>query len=153
MTTPFAEQPPDAEERYRAQIDRNLRRNYVAHVLHGLLGQTGFRLVNAPTFLPAYVLLLSGSEFVVGLARSLQYFGMFLSPLLGASLIEHRRRVLPVGFVVGGLMRLQVLALALAGLFLPADQAIPVILFVLFLFGFFMGMQGVVFSFLKVSTR
>jgi MFS family permease len=148
MTTPFAEQSPDAEERYRAQIDRNLRRNYVAHVLHGLLGQTGFRLVNAPTFLPAYVLLLSGSEFVVGLARSLQYFGMFLSPLLGASLIEHRRRVLPVGFVVGGLMRLQVLALALAGLFLPADQAIPVILFVLFLFGFFMGMQGVVFNYL-----
>jgi MFS family permease len=148
MTTPFAEQSPDAEERYRAQIDRNLRRNYVAHVLHGLLGQTGFRLVNAPTFLPAYVLLLSGSEFVVGLARSLQYFGMFLSPLLGASLIEHRRRVLPVGFVVGSLMRLQVLALALAGLFLPADQAIPVILFVLFLFGFFMGMQGVVFNYL-----
>jgi MFS family permease len=148
MTTPFAEQSPDAEGRYRAEIDRNLRRNYVAHVLHGLLGQTGFRLVNAPTFLPAYVLLLSGSEFIVGLARSLQYFGMFLSPLLGASLIEHRRRVLPVGFVVGGLMRLQVLALALAGLFLPADQAIPVILFVLFLFGFFMGMQGVVFNYL-----
>ena len=56
---------------YQAFIERNLSRNYVAHVLHGLLGQTGFRLVNAPTFLPAYVLLLSGSEFVVGLARSI----------------------------------------------------------------------------------
>jgi MFS family permease len=143
-----AEEDTDAEARYRALVDRNLRRNYIAHLLHGLLGQTGFRLVNAPTFLPAYVQLLSGSEFMVGLARSIQYFGMFLSPLLGASLIEHRRRVLPVGFVVGGLMRVQVLILALAGLLLSPGRAIPVILGVLFLFGFFMGMQGVVFNFL-----
>ncbi|MCZ7616838.1 MAG: MFS transporter [Myxococcota bacterium] len=140
--------PADAESRYRAHVDRNLPRNYVAHLLHGLLGQTGFRLVNAPTFLPAYVQLLSGSEFMVGLARSIQYLGMFLSPLLGASMIEHRRRVLPVGFVVGGLMRLQVLGLALAGLLLPPEQAMRVILVALFLFGFFMGMQGVVFNYL-----
>jgi MFS family permease len=137
-----------AEARYRDHVDRNLRRNYIAHLLHGLFGQTGFRLVNAPTFLPAYVQLLSGSEFVVGLARSIQYFGMFLSPMLGASLIEHRRRVLPVGFVVGGLMRVQVLGLALAGLLLSPDWAVRVILGVLFLFGFFMGMQGVVFNYL-----
>ncbi|MEO1935772.1 MAG: MFS transporter [Myxococcales bacterium] len=138
----------NAEAHYRAQVDRNLSRNYAAHLLHGLLGQTGFRLVNAPTFLPAYILLLSGSEFMVGLARSIQYFGMFLSPLLGASLIEHRQRVLPVGFVVGGLMRAQVLVLALAGLLLPTDWAIRVILVSLLLFGFFMGMQGVVFNYL-----
>jgi MFS family permease len=56
--------------------------------------------------------------------------------------------VLPVGFVVGGLMRVQVLILALAGLLLSPGRAIPVILGVLFLFGFFMGMQGVVFNFL-----
>lgn len=147
-TTAGAQESVDAEARYRADIDRNLGRNYLAHLLHGMLGQTGFRLVNAPTFLPAYVQLLSGSEFVVGLARSIQYFGMFLSPLLGASLIEHRRRVLPVGFLVGGLMRLQVLGLALAGLFLPAEWAVRVILVMLLLFGFFMGMQGVVFNYL-----
>jgi MFS family permease len=138
----------DGEARYREHVERYLRRNYIAHLLHGLLGQTGFRLVNAPTFLPAYVQLLSGSEFTVGLARSIQYFGMFLSPLLGASLIEHRRRVLPVGFVVGGLMRVQVLGLALAGLLLSPEWAVRVILGVLFLFGFFMGMQGVVFNYL-----
>jgi MFS family permease len=147
-TTAGAQESVDAEARYRADIDRNLGRNYLAHLLHGMLGQTGFRLVNAPTFLPAYVQLLSGSEFVVGLARSIQYFGMFLSPLLGASLIEHRRRVLPVGFLVGGLMRLQVLGLALAGLFLPAEWAVRAILVMLLLFGFFMGMQGVVFNYL-----
>jgi MFS family permease len=138
----------DAEARYRAHVDAHLARNYAAHLMHGLLGQTGFRLVNAPTFLPAYVQLLSGSEFTVGLARSIQYLGMFLSPLLGANLIEHRRRVLPVGFLVGGMMRLQVLGLALAGLLLPPEWAIRVICGVLFFFGFFMGMQGVIFNYL-----
>ena len=145
---PSAAEPVDAEAAYAARVDRDLARNYTAHLLHGLLGQTGFRLVNAPTFLPAYVQLLSGSEFVVGLARSIQYFGMFLSPLLGANLIEHRRRVLPVGFVIGGAMRLQVLGLALAGLFLAPEPAVITILICLFFFGFFMGMQGVIFNFL-----
>lgn len=139
---------PDAEARYRALVDRHLTRNFVAHLLHGLLGQTGFRLVNAPTFLPAYIQLLSGSDFAVGFARSLQSFGMFLSPLFGASLIEHRRRVLPVGFVVGALMRVQVLGLALAGVLLPPGWALRVIFGVLFLFGVFTGMQGVIFNFL-----
>ncbi len=138
----------DAERDYQAFIERNLKRNYVAHVFHGLLGQTGFRLVNAPTFLPAYVLLLSGSEFVVGLARSIQYLGMFLSPMIAANLIEHRRRVLPVGFLMGALMRVQVLGLALAGLLLSPDRAVQAICFFLFFFGFFTGMQGVIFNYL-----
>jgi len=138
----------EREELYRADVWKNLRRNYSAHLLHGLLGQTGFRLINAPTFIPAYVFALSGSDFVVGLARSLQAFGMFLSPLIGASLIEHRRRVLPVGFVVGGLMRLQVLGIALAGLWLVGELRLVMVVGFLGLFGFFMGMQGVVFSYL-----
>ena len=137
-----------SEADYQAVIRQNLARNYAAHLAHGLLGQTGFRLVNAPTFLPAYVLLLSGSDFVVGLARSIQYFGMFLSPILGATLIEHRRRVLPVGFLVGGLMRLQVLGIALAGVLLPGPYVVPAICVCLGLFGFFMGMQGVIFNYL-----
>ncbi|MDE0885583.1 MAG: MFS transporter [Myxococcota bacterium] len=145
--TPRAHRPA-SEEEYQAFIQQNLSRNYVAHVLHGLLGQTGFRLVNAPTFLPAYVLLLSGSEFVVGLARAIQYLGMFLSPLIAANLIEHRRRVLPMGFGVGTIMRLQVLGLGLAGLWLaPADAVVAICIF-LFFFGFFMGMQGVIFNYL-----
>jgi MFS family permease len=137
-----------AERRYQQQIRADLGRNYAAHLAHGLFGQVGFRLINAPTFLPAYVLLLSGSEFVVGLSRSVQYFGSFLSPFLAASLIEHRRRVLPVGFLVGSLMRLQVLGIALAGLLLPGDIAIWVVIAFLGLFGFFMGMQGVIFNYL-----
>ena len=138
----------DAEEAYRNDVWQNLRRNYFGHLAHGLFGQTGFRLINAPTFIPAYIYLLSGSELAVGVARSLQAFGMFLSPVIGATLIEHRKRVLPVGFLVGGLMRAQVLGIALSGLFLPDQAALIAAWVFLALFGFFMGMQGVIFGFL-----
>ncbi|MBC7101736.1 MAG: hypothetical protein H5U13_00705 [Parvibaculum sp.] len=58
----------EAETAYEAEIEANLKRNYVANLAHGLLGQTGFCLVNAPTFVPACIYLLSGSAFAVGLA-------------------------------------------------------------------------------------
>jgi MFS family permease len=136
------------EEKYRDFVLGNLRRNYLAHLAHGLLGQTGFRLINAPTFIPAYVYFLSGSDIAVGIARSLQYLGMFLSPILSATLIEHRRRVLPIGFLVGGAMRIQVLGIALAGLLLPDFWALVAVCMFLGFFGFFLGMQGVIFSYL-----
>jgi hypothetical protein len=80
-----------AERRYELQVKRDLNRNFFAHLVHGMLGQTGFRLINAPTFLPAYIMMLSGgSELIVGLALSLQALGMAVTPLVGANLIEHR---------------------------------------------------------------
>lgn len=136
------------ETAYQLRVLRDLKRNYIAHLCHGLLGQTGFRLLNAPTFLPAYLYLLTGTELVVGIARSLQALGMFLSPILGATFIEHRKRVLPVGLAVGACMRLCVLGIALAGFLLSVEWAVPVICLLLLLFGFSMGMQGVIFSFL-----
>jgi len=136
------------EAAFQAEVRANLPRNYGAHLVHGLLGQTGFRLINAPTFIPVYIELLSGSALAVGLARGLQSFGMFLSPILGATFIEHRRRVLPVGLVVGAGMRIQVLGLALAGLLLAGPWALAWSLAFLGLFGFFLGIQGVVFNFL-----
>ena len=144
-TEPRAE---GAEELFQREVRTNLRRNFAAHLIHGLFGQTGFRLINAPTFIPAYVHLLSGSDLAVGIARGLQSLGMFLSPILGATSIEHRRRVLPVGFVVGGLMRVQVLGIALAGFFLSDTWALWATWLFLGLFGFFLGMQGVIFNFL-----
>ncbi len=137
-----------AEDAYQEQVRRDLRRNFTAHLCHGLLGQTGFRLLNAPTFLPAYLFMLTGGELVIGIARSAQAFGMFLSPILGATSIEHRKRVLPVGFLVGGSMRLMVLGIALSGFFLSEEWAVRSICVLLVFFGFFMGMQGVIFSFL-----
>jgi MFS family permease len=136
------------EAGFQAEVRRNLRRNYPAHLAHGLLGQTGMRLINAPTFIPAYVAALAGSDVYVGLARGLQYLGMSLSPVVGATLIEHRRRVLPVGFVIGALMRVQILGLALGGLLLPPPWPLVTACVFLGLFGVFLGVQGVVFNFL-----
>ena len=138
-----------AERRYQIEVQRNLTWNFSAHLFHGMLGQTGFRLINAPTFLPAYIMLLSGgSEFIVGLALSLQAFGMMLTPMLGANLIESRKRVLPLGFLIGGLMRTTILLIALAGLCLTGEATLIALLICLTLLGAFQGMQGVIFNFL-----
>lgn len=136
-----------AERDYQQQVENNLRRNFTVHLVHGLLGQTGFRLVSTPTFIPAYILFLSGgSDIAVGLALSLWGLGACITPLFSASLIGHRRRVLPVGFWTGGAMRLAVLGLALAGLLLEGEAALWAALVSMGLFGVFAGMQTVVFQ-------
>jgi MFS family permease len=136
-----------AEQAYQEQIRQDLPRNFLAHLAHGLLGQTGFRLVNTPTFIPAYMLLLSGgSDLAVGLALSLQAMGSAITPLLSANLIGHRTRVLPIGFWTGGAMRLAVLGLALAGLLLSGTSALVMAVISLALFGWFAGMQAVIFQ-------
>jgi MFS family permease len=136
------------EAAFQAEVRTNLRRNYLAHLSHGLLGQTGMRLINAPTFVPDYISLLTGSDVAVGAARGLQYLGMFLSPVIGATVIEHRRRVLPVGFLIGALMRVQILGIALGGLLLPPPWPFITACAFLGFFGVFLGVQGVVFNFL-----
>jgi MFS family permease len=138
-----------AERLFQLQVQRDLTRNYTAHLIHGMLGQTGFRLVNAPTFMPAFLMLLSGgSQLMVGLGLSLQALGMMLTPMIGASLIEHRPKVLPLGFSTGWAMRGSILAIGLAGYFLPPRPALVSILVLLALFGAFQGIQGVIFNFL-----
>lgn len=137
-----------AEANYQKQVRRDLPRNYAANLVHGLLGQTGFRLVNAPTFLPAFIFVLSGSHAAVGFALAAQHFGAAISSVFGATLIEHRKRVLPVGFAVGIGMRLQVLGLALSGLLLPPEIALYAVAVFLLGLGLFQGMQGVLFNYL-----
>ncbi|MCZ6823351.1 MAG: MFS transporter, partial [Deltaproteobacteria bacterium] len=137
---------------FNQAVQRNLRRNYLVQLAHGLFGQTGFRLIQAPTFIPAYVYTLSGSELMVGVARACQALGQALTPVLGATLVEHRRRVLSLALVVGALMRLQVLGIALAGILLSATWNLVALCLLLGLFGFFLGIQGVVFNFLRAKT-
>jgi MFS family permease len=141
-----------AERRYELEVRRHLTRNYVANLLHGMLGQTGFRLVNAPTFMPAYLIMLGGSDLAVGFGLALQSAGMMLTPLLGASLIEHRPRVLKVAFSTGGGMRFAVLAIGLAGLLLPTPAALWTVLVFLAVLGIFSGMQGVIFNVLMAKV-
>jgi hypothetical protein len=97
------------ERAYDRFVEGNLKRNYLAHFTHGMLGMTGFRLIFAPTFVPAYLHMLTGSPFMVGLGQSLIQAGAIASPIMGAASIEHRRHVMPAAMTIGVLMRLQML--------------------------------------------
>ncbi len=156
MDKPVEELDPKSLEEQEAEYDRfvwaNLRRNYIGHYLHGMLGMTGFRLVNAPTFLPAYLFALSGSNTIVGVGLALQQLGQMISPIFGASQVEHRKRVLPVAQWIGTGMRIPILGIALAGWFLPARVQLPVILALLLMMGLFSGMQRVAFQVLLAKV-
>lgn len=156
MDKPTEQEEPKTLEEQEAEYDRfvwaNLRRNYIGHYLHGMLGMTGFRLVNAPTFLPAYLFVLSGSNAVVGVGLALQQVGQMVSPIIGASQVEHRKRVLPVAQWIGAGMRVPILGIALAGWFLPAHIQLPIIIAFLFMLGLFGGMQRVAFQVLLAKV-
>jgi MFS family permease len=138
--------PADVEQRFHADVQRDLKRNVTAHMLHGMLGQTGFRIVETPTLVPAYVFEISGSTTAVGIARAAQALGTLLTPIVGATMVEHRKRVLPMVFGTGLGMRVPLLAIALAGFFLPETYTLWTLVAMLAAFGFFQGMQMVTFS-------
>jgi MFS family permease len=138
----------EQEAAYEAFVRGNLRRNYAANYLHGMLGMTGFRLVNAPTFMPAYLHMLSGSKAIVGLGLALAAVGAVISPILGATQVEHRKLVLPIAMWMGTLMRVQILGLALAGWLFAGRSLLIATLSFLFLLGLFSGAQRVVFQLL-----
>jgi MFS family permease len=142
----------EAEAAYERFVWKNLPRNFAGHFLHGMLGMTGFRLFNAPTFLPAYLHMLSGSDFIVGLGQSLQQVGGVISPVIGATQIEHRKRVLPVAMLMGTLMRIQILGVAVAGFLLHGEALLVSILIFLFLLGLFSGPQQVAFQLLLAKV-
>lgn len=142
----------EADAVYDQFVEDNLRRNYAGHYVHGMLGMTGFRLVNTPTFVPAYIHSISGSDFWVGIGTSLQQLGMIVSPIIGASHIEHRKRILPVSVTLGLLMRVQILGLAISGWFLTGPPALAFALLFLFLLGFFQGPQRVAFQLLLAKV-
>lgn len=150
MTDLYAgiESESEREAVYEGFVWKNLRRNYAGHFVHGMLGMTGFRLVNAPTFIPAYLHLISGSDFFVSLGASLQQLGGVISPIAGAAQIEHRTKILPVSMFLGTTMRVQILGIALAGWFLGGTPLLVSVLMFLFLLGLFSGPQGVAFQFL-----
>ncbi len=131
---------------------RHLRRNSTVLFVHGLLGQTGFRLLQAPTFLPTYINLLTGSSAAVGLARAAQSCGMFLSPLLGTGMVERRERLLRLTFTFGSIMRLQILGLALIALFAPRTLAIWLVWPALLAWGLASGLQALTFNVLLAKT-
>ncbi|MCB1646254.1 MAG: MFS transporter [Pseudomonadales bacterium] len=153
MAEPGLNTPAGSADARTAFTERHLRRNIIVQLCHGMFGQTGFRLINAPTFLPVYLFALSGSEMLVGLARSLQALGQVLTPVLGASLIGHRPKMLRVTLWAGALMRLQILCIALSGLWLGHTAAgLWAIIFFMTMMGFFQGLQGVMLNSLRAKV-
>jgi len=140
------------EAAYEKFVWDNLKRNYLGNYLHGMLGMTGFRLVNAPTFLPAYLHQVSGSNSIVGLGLALQQVGGVISPIFGATKIEHRTRVMPAAIWMGSLARLAVLGMAIAGWLLKGSALASALLVMMLFFGIFMGAQRVVFSLLVAKV-
>src|SRR5579859_1645498 len=140
------------EAAYEKFIWDNLKRNYLGNYLHGMLGMTGFRLVNTPTFLPAYLHMISGSNGIVGLGLALQQVGGVISPIFGASRIEHRTKVLPAAMWMGGLARTAVAGIAISGWLLRGNALVASILGFMLMFGIFMGAQRVVFSMLMAKV-
>lgn len=134
------------EADYQRFVRDNLRRNYAAHFVHGMLGMTGFRIIFAPTFLPNYLNLLTGSPALVGLGQALLQAGAVASPVIGASSIEHRHHILPQALRFGGLMRLQILGLALVGWMLAGLPLLLGTFAFLLLLGYFTGAQRVIFQ-------
>lgn len=142
---------PD-DRRNRHFIADNLKRNYFAHFSHGMFGMTGFRMIYAPTFVPAYLYVLTGSSVIVGLSQALQQAGAVLSPLLSASEIEDKKRILPHAMRNGTMMRIQLLGLALSGWFLSGIWLACATIGFLFLLGFYSGAQRVSFQMLMAKV-
>ncbi|MBP6011274.1 MAG: MFS transporter [Alphaproteobacteria bacterium] len=142
-----------AEAKFQQEVAANLTRNYVSQLVHGMLAMTGFRLVNAPTFVPAYLFALTGSTTLVGVALAMQHLGSFFSSVFGATAVEHRRKIVDLGLRYGWMMRLSVLGLAVVG-FLHLPPMVEVALFALFLgaLGVFSGMQNVLWNVLLTKT-
>lgn len=129
-------------------VDENLGRNYRANFIHGVLGLTGFRLIYAPTIIPAYLLLLTGSTAAVGLGAALLQLGATISPIASGSRVEHRSHILPYAIRVGSMMRVMILGLALTGYFLTGDALLIGTFACFLLLGFFSGAQRVAFQML-----
>ncbi len=133
-------------------VEANLKRNFIAHFAHGMLGMTGFRLIYAPTFVPAYLYMLTGSSLMVGVSQALQQAGAILSPLLSATQIEDKKRILPNAMRNGTMMRVQLLGLALSGWFLSGIWLATATILFLFLLGYYSGAQRVSFQMLMAKV-
>ena len=141
----------DAFARHDRFVEDNLKRNFAANFVHGVLGMTGFRLIYAPTIIPAYLHAITGSTAAVGLGTALLQLGSTISPIASGQRIEHRTHILPYAIRVGSLMRVAILGLALAGWLLTGRWLIGVTLALFLFLGFFSGAQRVAFQMLMAK--
>lgn len=141
-----------ALERHARFVDAHLRRNFGANLIHGVFGMTGFRLIYAPTIIPAYIHLLTGSSAAVGLGTALLQLGSTISPIASGARVESRNRILPYAIRVGSMMRVMILGLALAGWLLTGHWLLGVTFALFLALGFFSGAQRVAFQMLMAKV-
>ena len=97
--------------------------------------------------------MLSGSGlYCRGSVSPCNELGGVISPVIGATQIEHRKKVLPVAILMGTLMRIQILGVAVAGFLLHGYPLLIAILAFLFLLGLFSGPQSVAFQLLLAKV-
>jgi MFS family permease len=142
----------DPLARYRGDVARHYRRNLTLHLLYGLFGTTGWRLIMAPTFVPDYVYRLGGSQLVVGALLSCGGLARFVSPLIGAARLVDRPLVKPATLRIGAVMRVQVLGMALAALALPIELNLIAFAALYVVFSVFNGLQGVAYGLLTAKV-
>lgn len=142
---------PDAHDNANTQsefdnhVNRHLHRNYFVLLLYSLFGTTGFRLLFVPTFIPKYVMTLSGSNFIVGLLQAVGSLTHIITLFFSVHVAETSR--LKKRVVIAGMaMRLQILFMALAGFFLGARLNLIAFFICFALFNLAHGIQGVIIS-------
>jgi hypothetical protein len=78
-----------AQKTFDDHVRRNLRWNFTLNLLYGLFGTTGWQLIMAPIFVPAYMKELGGTNTMVGLLLFCGGLSRFITPLVTAPLVEH----------------------------------------------------------------
>jgi len=104
--------------RFEAEVKQHLRWNFATNMIYGLFGTTGWRMIFTPTFVPAYAYAITQSEFLVGFLAFVTGALRLLSPFTATAMVEHRRRVKPLSVLFGAAMRVQILIVALAAIYL-----------------------------------
>lgn len=111
----------------KSEIQRHLRRNFIANMGDGTLWLFGFSFLSSATILPVYFVHLSSSTLLLGLIPALLDLGWFLPQLFVAPRVERLERKKPWVLVLGLGERLPFLLLAAGAVWLaqlPATQAV-----------------------------
>jgi MFS family permease len=135
-----------AQKTFDDHVRRNLRWNFTLNLLYGLFGTTGWQLIMAPIFVPAYMKELGGTNTMVGLLLFCGGLSRFITPLVTAPLVEHEPYMKRKSVLVGTFMRAQLLFMALSGFFLPRWLNLLEFFVFFSLFNLFMGIQHVVYQ-------
>lgn len=100
---------------FETDVNKNLKRNYLAHSIEGGVFMGGAAFVSAETVLPKILDSMGAPGWLISLAPVMMMMGFVWPPLLTAHLVERLKRLMPFCLIIGVFQRLPYL---LAGIFL-----------------------------------